>query len=56
MPKLTAIVTTFNEELKIGDCLRRLKFADEILVVDSFRPARARELAGPLLSCRDTSG
>jgi glycosyltransferase involved in cell wall biosynthesis len=48
MPKLTAIVTTFNEEGNIGDCLRSLKFADEILVVDSFSTDRTRELAGPM--------
>ena len=34
--KLTAIVTTFNEEGNIADCLASLAFADEILVVDSF--------------------
>jgi len=33
---LSAIVTTFNEEGNIADCLATLGFADEILVVDSF--------------------
>lgn len=36
MAPLTAIVTTFNEEENIGECLDSLRFADEILVVDSF--------------------
>ncbi len=36
MAPITAIVTTFNEEGNIGECLDSLKFADEILVVDSF--------------------
>jgi glycosyltransferase involved in cell wall biosynthesis len=36
LPGITAIVTTFNEEANIGDCLDSLRFADEILVVDSF--------------------
>ena len=31
MGKLTAIVTTFNEAERIGECLRRLAFADEVL-------------------------
>ncbi len=34
--KLTAIVTTLNEEGNIAECLAALSFADEILVVDSF--------------------
>lgn len=34
--KLTAIVTTLNEEGNIGECLATLSFADEILVVDSY--------------------
>ncbi len=35
-PRLTAIVPTFNEEATIRDCLQSVRFADEILVVDSF--------------------
>jgi glycosyltransferase involved in cell wall biosynthesis len=35
-PRLTAIVTTFNEEVNIQACLESLAFADEILLVDSF--------------------
>jgi glycosyltransferase involved in cell wall biosynthesis len=43
---LAAIVTTFNEEACIGECLSRLQFADELLVVDSFSTDRTAELAG----------
>jgi len=35
-PKLTAIVTTFNEEVNVRECLESVAFADEILLVDSF--------------------
>jgi glycosyltransferase involved in cell wall biosynthesis len=35
-PLLTAIVTTFNEEVNIRECLESLAFVDEILLVDSF--------------------
>jgi glycosyltransferase involved in cell wall biosynthesis len=35
-PRLTAILTTFNEEVNIRECLESLAFADEILLVDSF--------------------
>ena len=35
-PRLTAIVTTFNEEASIRECLESLGFADEVLLVDSF--------------------
>jgi len=43
--KLTAIVTTFNEEGNIAECLASLSFADEILVVDSFSTDRTVEIA-----------
>jgi glycosyltransferase involved in cell wall biosynthesis len=33
---LTAIIPTFNEEATLRDCLESVRFADEILVVDSF--------------------
>ncbi len=48
MPGLTAIVTTFNEEHNIVDCLQSIRFADEIMVVDSFSTDHTRELAAPL--------
>ncbi len=34
--KISAIVTTFNEEREIADCMESLEWCDEILVVDSF--------------------
>ena len=48
MSKLTAIVTCFNEEANVGDCLQSLQFADEIIVVDSFSTDRTLEIARPL--------
>jgi len=35
-PRLTVIIPSFNEESTIRDCLESVRFADEILVVDSF--------------------
>jgi glycosyltransferase involved in cell wall biosynthesis len=48
MQRLTALVTCFNEEAMIGECLRSIGFADEILVVDSFSTDRTLEKARPL--------
>jgi glycosyltransferase involved in cell wall biosynthesis len=42
---LTAIVPTFNEEESLPDCLDSVRFADEILVVDSFSTDRTLEIA-----------
>ena len=37
MPKISAVIITYNEELFIGRCLASLDgIADEIVVVDSF--------------------
>ena len=44
-PKLTALVTSYNEEVNIQDCLESLRFADEILLVDSFSTDRTLEIA-----------
>jgi len=53
MTDLTAIVTTFNEADHIEECLSRLAFANELLVVDSFStdgtPEIARRLGARLL-------
>ncbi len=43
-PKISAIVTTFNEAHNIGDCLESLLWCDEILVVDSFSTDRTKEI------------
>ncbi len=50
--KLTAIVTTFNEEENIRDCLGSVAFADEILVVDSYSTDGTVEIAGALPKVR----
>ena len=44
-PRLTAIITTLNEEINVRDCLASLAFADEILLVDSFSTDRTVETA-----------
>ncbi len=43
--KITAIIPAFNEERNIGDCLKGVRWADEILVVDSFSSDRTPEIA-----------
>jgi len=43
-PRISAIVTTFNEEENVGDCLDSLAWCDEILVVDSFSTDRTPEI------------
>ncbi|MBI1806770.1 MAG: glycosyltransferase family 2 protein [Ignavibacteria bacterium] len=45
MPKLSAIVITYNEERNIERCLRSIQWTDEIIVVDSFSTDRTVELA-----------
>ncbi len=45
---LSIIVPTFNEERNIEACLRSIRWADEILVVDSFSTDRTLEIARPL--------
>lgn len=44
-PKISALVTTFNEERHIGECLESLDWCDEVLVVDSFSTDRTPEIA-----------
>jgi glycosyltransferase involved in cell wall biosynthesis len=46
--KITVIVPTFNEERNICECLESARWADELLVVDSFSEDRTVELAGKL--------
>jgi glycosyltransferase involved in cell wall biosynthesis len=45
MNGLTALVTTYNEAPIIGETVRRLAFADEILVIDSFSDDGTPDLA-----------
>jgi glycosyltransferase involved in cell wall biosynthesis len=42
---LSVIVTTFNEEINIVECLQSVAFADEVLLVDSYSTDRTLELA-----------
>ncbi|MEZ5312512.1 MAG: glycosyltransferase [Thermoanaerobaculia bacterium] len=34
--KISVIITTFNEEINVADCIHSVLWADEILLVDSF--------------------
>lgn len=45
MPTLSVVLTTLNEERNIDRCLSSVKWADEIVVVDSFSGDRTVELA-----------
>ncbi len=45
---LSAVVVTQNEERNIERCLRSVRFADEIIVVDAFSDDRTPELARAL--------
>lgn len=42
---LSVVIVTLNEEDKIRDCLESVKWADEIIVVDSFSTDRTVEIA-----------
>jgi len=45
MPKLSAVIITYNEELFIGKCLASLEgIADEIVVVDSYSTDATEEI------------
>ncbi len=44
-PRISAVVTTFNEEHNVGDCIASLEWCDEIVVVDSFSTDRTPEIA-----------
>jgi glycosyltransferase involved in cell wall biosynthesis len=44
-PPVSAVVTTFNEEHNLGDCLASLEWCEEIVVVDSFSTDRTPEIA-----------
>ena len=43
-PRLSAIITTFNEEANIAGCIDSLLWCDEILVVDSFSTDKTPEI------------
>jgi glycosyltransferase involved in cell wall biosynthesis len=51
-PKISAIVTSYNEEINIKECLESVLFADEVLLVDSFSRDRTVEIARSLPKVR----
>lgn len=44
-PKVAGVVTSFNEEHNIADCIESLLWCDEIILVDSFSTDRTPEIA-----------
>jgi len=44
-PKVSGLITSFNEEHNIGGCIESLEWCDEIIVVDSFSSDRTPEIA-----------
>lgn len=48
MPELSVIIPCCNEERNIGECIESVRWADEILVVDSFSTDRTVEIARSL--------
>ena len=45
MPKLSVIISTYNEENNIEECLESVKWADEIIVVDSSSKDKTADIA-----------
>jgi glycosyltransferase involved in cell wall biosynthesis len=43
--RISALVTTFNEERNIAECIESVLWCDEVLVVDSFSTDRTPEIA-----------
>ena len=44
---LSVVITTYNEDANIADCIESVLWADEILVVDSFSTDRTVEIVEP---------
>jgi glycosyltransferase involved in cell wall biosynthesis len=44
-PPVSGVVTSFNEEHNIGECIESMLWCDEIIVVDSFSTDRTAEIA-----------
>jgi glycosyltransferase involved in cell wall biosynthesis len=42
---LSVIITTYNEEVNVAECIESVAWADEVLVVDSFSTDRTVEIA-----------
>ena len=45
MEKLSVFITTFNNDLTLGACLESVKWADEIVVLDSYSTDRTMDIA-----------
>jgi len=45
MKKLSVVISAYNEEKKIEECLKSAKFADEIIVVDNSSTDKTKDLA-----------
>jgi glycosyltransferase involved in cell wall biosynthesis len=43
-PGISAVITTFNEETNVADCIESLLWCDEVVVVDSFSTDRTPEI------------
>ncbi len=55
MKKITATIITFNEELRIDECLKSLSdVADEIIVIDSFSTDNTVAICNKYPNCRVT--
>ncbi len=44
-PGISAVITTFNEEQNIADCIESVLWCDEVVLVDSFSTDRTPEIA-----------
>jgi glycosyltransferase involved in cell wall biosynthesis len=44
-PKVSGVITSFNEEHNIADCIESLEWCDEIILVDSFSTDKTPEIA-----------
>ncbi|HUK14645.1 MAG TPA: glycosyltransferase family 2 protein [Thermoanaerobaculaceae bacterium] len=44
-PRISAVITTYNEEHNVADCIESLLWCDEIIVVDSFSTDNTAEIA-----------
>ena len=44
-PQLSGVITSFNEEHNIGQCIASMSWCDEIVLVDSFSTDRTPEIA-----------
>jgi glycosyltransferase involved in cell wall biosynthesis len=44
-PPISAVITTFNEEHNVGDCIESLLWCDEIVLVDSFSTDNTARIA-----------